>query len=144
MIDALRLFLFHRDPVHAFDSLFNFKNKCDAIHRLLSILYIINTSREKLGYLTQSVFLLHPTRVITGTTTGKLVLWDYKPNGNPVSQRPAKLIIDQKELTMDKRELTRDTFKSSTSTRSGTLSSRKSSGKSEENNPRSINPVAGT
>ena len=95
---------------------------------------VLDTLCEKLGYLTQSVFLLHPSRVITGTTTGKLVLWDFKPNGNPAVQRPAKLIIEQKELTMDNRELTRDTFKSSTSTRSGTLSSRKSSAKSEENN----------
>ncbi|CAF1189811.1 unnamed protein product [Didymodactylos carnosus] len=39
-----------------------------------------NSSREKLGYLTQSTFLLNSTQAITATTTGKLVLWDCKLN----------------------------------------------------------------
>ncbi|CAF4588755.1 unnamed protein product, partial [Rotaria sp. Silwood1] len=98
-----------------------------------------NTSREKLGYLTQSVFLLHPTRVITGTTTGKLVLWDCKTNGNIFEMNKKQSnIVEQSDFTpqltkiTDNRELTRDTLKSSTSTRSGTLSSRKSSAKTNE------------
>ncbi|CAF2587098.1 unnamed protein product [Rotaria sp. Silwood2] len=98
-----------------------------------------NTSREKLGYLTQSVFLLHPTRVVTGTTTGKLVLWDCKTNGNMFEMNKNQPnIVQQNDLSRqstkitENREFTRDTLKSSTSTRSGTLSSRKSSAKTNE------------
>ncbi|CAF0765825.1 unnamed protein product [Adineta steineri] len=108
-------------------------------------------SREKLGYITQSVFLVHPTQVVTGTTTGKLVLWDCKAYRDKLEMikkqkqlnktkqieysNQSTKIMDKKELTNDTmkspadRELTRDTLKSSGSTRSGTLSSRKSSGK---------------
>ena len=94
-----------------------------------------------MGHLTQSVFLLHPTRVITGTTTGKLVLWDCKTHGiyseNP-QQRQKEKFIEAPELTrqttkpMLQKETTQDTFKSSTSTRSGTFSSRRSSAKPNE------------
>ncbi|UJR34201.1 hypothetical protein I4U23_021607 [Adineta vaga] len=105
-------------------------------------------SREKLGYLTQSVFLANPTQVVSGTTTGKLVLWDCKSYREKMemnkkqkqleyARQPSKL-GDNKDLTRDRmkspanRELTRDTLKSSGSTRSGTLSSRKSSAKSSQ------------
>jgi WD40 repeat protein len=89
-----------------------------------------------LGYLTQSVFLLHPTQVVTGTTTGKLVLWDSKTHDqtyglNKKQLNQIDLSRQSTKMTVN-RELTRDTFKSSTSTRSGTLSSRKSSGKTNE------------
>ena len=89
-----------------------------------------------MGYLTQSVFLLHPTQVVTGTTTGKLVLWDSKTHDqtyglNKKQLNPVDLSRQSTKMTVN-RELTRDTLKSSTSTRSGTLSSRKSSGKTNE------------
>ncbi|CAF0866926.1 unnamed protein product [Rotaria sordida] len=98
-----------------------------------------NISREKLGYLTQSVFLLHSTRVVTGTTTGKLVLWDCKTTGNifEMNKKQSNIVqqndlLQQSTKITEDRELTRDTLKSSTSTRSGTLSSRKSSSKTNE------------
>jgi len=85
------------------------------------------------------VFLLNSSQVITGTTTGKLVLWDCKTQGNVVqsnkteaNQYPAIDYSRQTTKMSVNRELTRATTKSSGSTRSGTLSSRKSSAKVEE------------
>ncbi|CAF0905178.1 unnamed protein product [Adineta ricciae] len=109
-----------------------------------------DTSREKLGYITQSVFLAHPTQVVSGTTTGKLVLWDCKSYREKLEMnrkqqlkqldysRQQTKIGESKDLTRNRtkspanRELTRDTLKSSGSTRSGTLSSRKSSAKTSQ------------
>ncbi len=77
--------------------------------------------------------MLNPTQVVTGTTTGKLVLWDCKTYGNRfgVNKKESYHIpeIDLSTKITPNRELTRATSKSSGSTRSGTLSSRKSSGK---------------
>jgi hypothetical protein len=72
--------------------------------------------------------------VVTGTTTGKLVLWDCKNYGsrggiNKKESYNVPQIDLSNQPTKLNRELTRATSKSSGSTRSGTLSSRKSSGK---------------
>ena len=107
------------------------------------------------------MFLAHPTQVVSGTTTGKLVLWDCKSYREKLemnrkqqlkqldySRQPTK-IGESKDLARNRtkspanRELTRDTLKSSGSTRSGTLSSRKSSAKTsqqddDENNQQQI------
>jgi hypothetical protein len=103
--------------------------------------------------------------VVTGTTTGKLVLWDCKSYREKLEAARKQQLTEKmhrltsarqgnrtpagKDGTRDRtkspanRELTRDTLKSSGSTRSGTLSSRKSSGKTiqqddEDNNQQQI------
>ena len=72
--------------------------------------------------------------MVTGTTTGKLVLWDCKNYGSRAeANKKESYNVPQIDLSSQptklNRELTRATSKSSGSTRSGTLSSRKSSGK---------------
>ena len=82
---------------------------------------------------------MNPTQVVTGTTTGKLVLWDCKSPGHAAEMNKKESYIPKLDLSRQttqaapNREHTRATSKSSGSTRSGTLSSRKSSGKTNEN-----------
>lgn len=75
--------------------------------------------------------------MVTGTTTGKLVLWDcldYTGGMNKKESYLPKLDISrQTTQAAPHREPTRATSKSSGSTRSGTLSSRKSSAKTHDN-----------
>lgn len=82
---------------------------------------------------------MNPTQVVTGTTTGKLVLWDCKSPGYTAGVNKKESYLPKVDLSRQttqaapNRETTRATSKSSGSTRSGTLSSRKSSGKTNEN-----------
>ena len=88
---------------------------------------------------------------MSGTTTGKLVLWDCKSSGHAGGMNKKESYLPKVDLSRQvtkvaaNREVTRATSKSSGSTRSGTLSSRKSSGKTvengEENNPEKPTPV---